>query len=206
MAIAMRIENVFCEECGVTHYVQVVRRNPKGLILETKCLGKDFLPIESKLPISAEPVYIRHRLGGYDIVRKAKTEPKKRLPTTFKRQAAIPAPVMPAPSRVCVAEISMMVKGEYVTIKVFDDATADKFYEFFYQVGDRPVVIRPRNMGKESPVHISEIPNVFRINGKVKTVFHNRQKYEKLLTADPASISAILEKNQLISSTQSTNK
>lgn len=98
-----------------------------------------------------------------------------------------------------VAEISVNIRDQFVTIRVFADATPDKFYEFFYEVSDKPTMIKPRNLGKEKPVHISDIPRIFNIEGSGKPIFHNRTEYERLLALDPALL--ILEKNmQVISS------
>lgn len=194
----MRIENVFCEVCGIAHYVQVVRRDPKGRIIETKCLGNDFLPIQSKLSES-EPSYIKHSLRGYDIIKKAKREPKKRMVTTFKREPLVVQPIAPI-NRACIAALSLSVQGQFVTIKVFEDATPEKFYEFYYDVSNKPKMIKPRTLGRNEAVHISDIPNIYKIEGKVNLTFHNREQYEKLLKVDPNSMAVILDKNMRVSS------
>jgi hypothetical protein len=193
----MRIENVFCEDCGVVHYVQVVLRDSRGLVVKTKCLGRDFAPIESNPEVKAESHYIRHRRRGYDIIKKMKSEPKKRLPSTFKREKPIPQPVIEI-KRVCVAELSMVVQGKFTTVKVFEDATPEAFYEIFYEVGNKAAGVRPRNMGQGKPMPISDIPRLWKVAGKTNLVFHNREKYEKLITFDPESNTAILERNQRV--------
>lgn len=193
----MRIENVFCEQCGVVHYVQIMQRDRRGLIVKTKCLGKDFVPIESSPAVDTSQYYIRHRMRGYEIIRKAKNTPKAKMVTTFKRQPLIVEPVIQE-NRVCVAQISMFARGKYVTIKVFEDATPEKFYEFFSEIGDKPEMIRTRNLGRDKAVHISDIPHIYKIEGKVNLVYHNRQKYESLLAYDPASMAAIIERNSIV--------
>jgi hypothetical protein len=195
----MRIENLFCDGCGSSHFVEVIQRDRRGLVLQTKCHGKDFLPISTDPAISKESHIIRHRLRGYDVIKKTTPQPRRKLPTTFKRQA-LPVPVIPAAERACVAELSLAIRGEFVTIKVFADATPDKFYEFFYEINGQPKMVKPRNLGRDKAVHISDIARLYRIEGKVNLVFHNREAYEKLLTVNPGSISTILDKNMLISS------
>lgn len=197
----MRIENIFCEECGVVHFVEVTQRDIKGLVIKTKCLGKNFLPVESNQAINNERYYFRHRLNGYDVKQKMKSKPRTKYPTTFKRERPVPAPVQPTDHRVCLAEISVNIRGQFVTIKVFADATPEKFYEFFYQVGNKPAMTKTRNLGKEKPVHIGDIPRLYNIEGSGKPIFYNRAEYERLLTFDPDLVSNILEKNiQVLSS------
>lgn len=191
----MRIENTWCEDCGEVHFVEVSERNTKGLVTKTKCHGKEFLPTSTNLSINNANYYVRHRLNGYDVKQKMKSKPRTKYPTTFKRErpAPTPAPIQPIASRDCLAEISVNIRGQFVTIRVFADATPEKFYEFFYEVGDKPTMIKPRNLGKEKSVHISDIPRIFNIEGSGKPIFHKRAEYERLLTSDSASL--ILEKN-----------
>jgi hypothetical protein len=99
-----------------------------------------------------------------------------------------------------VAELSFSMRGQFVTVKVFENATPDKFYEFFYEVSETPKMVKPRNMGHPQAVHISEIQHVYKIQGKVNLVYHDRAQYEKLFKLDPNSMAAILEKNMLVSS------
>jgi len=189
----MRIENVFCEDCGKVHFVQIVQRNRKGEIVKTKCLGADFLPIMSN-PAIGEGKYIRHKMRGYNIVQKIKSQPKGKIVMTFKKPYTPPQPVISV-NRICVAEMSMNFYGKFTTIKVFDDATPDKFYEVFYEVGGKPAMIKTRSLGKGKPVHISDIARIFNVQGKTNLVFYSREKYEKLFAVDPESNATILETN-----------
>src|SRR5688572_17545012 len=174
----MRIENVFCEEHGKSHFVEVIQRDSRGLVIKTRCHGEEFLPIASDPVLNQEPHIIKHSLRGYNVIKKTSPKPRTKLPSTFKRQPLIPQPI-PVAERTCVAEISMSIRGEFVTIKVFADATPEKFYEFFYAINDQPKMIKPRNVGQGKAVHISDIPHIFRVEGKVNLIIHNRQAYEK---------------------------
>lgn len=197
----MRVENIFCDEHGKVHYVEVVQRDSRGLVLKTKCHGVDFLPISSDPLISKEPHIIKHSLRGYNVIKKTTPKPRTKSPTTFKRQPVKPQPI-PVADRVCVAELSLAVRGEFVTIKVFADATPDKFYEFIYAVNEQPRMVKPRNLGRDKAIHISDIPRLYKIEGRVNLVYHNRQAYEKLLVTNPSSINTILERNLAVSSGQ----
>lgn len=195
----MRIENLWCEDCGIVHFVQVMQRDNKGRVVKTKCHGKDFLPLEGKPTINDGRYYVKHRQRGYDIKMIAKRQPRKtKLPTTFKREHKSPVPVQPAANRKCLVELSVSFRGQFLTVKVFEDATPEKFYEFFDQVGEKPIMIKPRNFGKENPVHIMDIPYMFKMDGNSKPTYHNLNGYEKLLTENPGSTESILEKNMRI--------
>lgn len=195
----MRVENIFCDEHGKAHFVEVVQRDSRGLVLKTKCHGVDFLPITSDPLISKESHIIKHSLRGYNVIKKTTPKPRTKLPTTFKRQPVKPQPI-PVADRVCVAELSLAVRGEFVTIKVFADATPDKFYEFFYAINEQPKMVKPRNLGHNKAIHISEIQGIYRIEGRANLVYHNREAYEKLLIVNPNSMAAILENNMAVSS------
>lgn len=189
----MRYENVWCDECGKTHFVQVMRSDRKGRIIKTKCHGADFMPI-----INDEKHYTRHKLRGFDVIRKSKPAKNKSVKGKVKpvfidlKIANMP----PTPERKCLAEISMSIRGRMSVFKVFADATPDKFYEVFFQVGDKPAMIKPRDVGTGKPIPIGDLPRFFSAESHRPPIFHNRAAYEKLLTVDYSAL--ILERNHQV--------
>ena len=198
----MILENVWCEECDLVHWVELLQQDTRGRITKTKCHGKDFTPTDRNPKIDFSKYYIRrHGWKAYQVVEKMKNEPRKKLPTTFHRTKKIAikeSESILSINRVCLAEVSLSVRGQFVTIKVFEDATPEKFYEFFYTVGGKAGTIKPRNIGQGKAVHISEIGHIFKAESKANPIFHNREKYEKLFVAEANSVLDIIEKNNQV--------
>jgi hypothetical protein len=188
-----RFENLWCEECDNVHWVQVVERDSRQRVTKTVCLGKDYSPVR----VSPNH-YVKHSLRGYDVIRKMDFKKLSRLPKTIRTVKISPlqaARAQIALERKCLAEITMSVRGKIVAVKVFDNATPNEFYEFFFEVGTKPQMIKPRSLGKEKAVHIQDLPSLYKAEGNTKLVYHNKQKYEKLLMFDPNSIKDIQARN-----------
>jgi hypothetical protein len=204
----MLIAKIQCDECDKFHFVEVLHRERRSVgnrsflaVTKTKCHAGKMIPTDW---IDGTH-YIKHiGFGEYRVC--LKSQPKKRgekmnLPqlAKFKTFETSPAPV--APPRKCIAEMSLSVREKYVTIKVFEDATPEKFYEIFYEVGGTPAMIKTRNVGGDAPVHITDLPKIFKSEGLVKLTYHNRNLYEELLTADFNSTEYIMKRNARVVST-----
>lgn len=101
-----RFEKLWCEECNKIHFVEILTHDRRGRIVKTKCFGADFSPI-----INDENFYTRHRMRGYEVVRKI----KRRYEPKFADLKVLGVTPAAAPEvrqdRKCLAEISMFVHG-----------------------------------------------------------------------------------------------
>jgi hypothetical protein len=203
----MRFENLFCEEHGKSHFVEVISRNPKGLVTQTKCHGESFVPV-----VYNATHYTRHRRGGFEIKMKAmatknklpklansgkdkKERPKVKFSAVFTHNPTIEvAPIQ----RRCLLEASLFIGGKFMTCKVFEDATPDKFYEFYTEVGDKPYMVKPRNIGRPAAVHVQDFQSVLKIEGRVNVTYYDRKGYEDLLKMDPESMVSIMARNATV--------
>lgn len=213
----MLVKYMECDACGEVHAVEIARE-------ETRKVGRSISRVVTKtichraegkvnlFDFADSDHYTKHTGFGFYVVvkkiRRKKNEAKSDMLKLLENRPDVVVKKIPVPvivsDRKCLVESAMSIRGQFVTIKVFEDATPEKFYEFYYEVGSTPRMIKPRTFGKDKPVHILDIPKVFNSDSQVNTIWHNRSEYEKLLVID--STTAILERNKQVVNLVFVNK
>lgn len=168
MAIEQRYEQQYCPEHQSVHWVQVVGRT------QIICHGLDKAAPTKDTSVS----YSKHHMKGVDVKEKARKGPRK---TSFRRDPIIQAIPEPNPDRQCVAEIGMPTPAGYASIKVFEDATAERFYEWFWKAGGKPQKINSVDMGTGHPLDLKGFVAFFNKRDQAHLVIHDRPAYTRLL-------------------------
>jgi len=93
----------------------------------------------------------------------------------------------------CLAEIIMTeASGRTLIVKVFNNATWDRFYAFYDRVGNRVLRYQSRNCSTMKPVRIEQIPAWTNLTVRLdqlrivssKVTIHDRSAYDALMN-DP---------------------
>jgi hypothetical protein len=168
MAIEKRFEQQYCPDHDTVHWVQVVGRT--GNVI---CHGLDMAAPTKDTAVS----YAKHRLKGINVREKVRKSPK----TNFRRERLVIAQPEPTPGRRCVAEIGMPTPAGYASVKVFEDATAERFYEWYWKAGGIPQKVNSVDLGTGEPKDLNAFVRFFRKQDDARLVVHDRPVYNKLL-------------------------
>jgi hypothetical protein len=90
----------------------------------------------------------------------------------------------------CLAEIIMTeASGRVLIVKVYDNATWDRFYAFYCRVGNKPYGWQDRNCRTMKPVRIEDIPKWTNLTVRLdqlrivssKVTIHDNAAYDALI-------------------------
>lgn len=91
----------------------------------------------------------------------------------------------------CLAELIMTeFSGRTLIVKVFDNATWDRFYVFYERVGNKAFRYQNRNCSTMKPVRIEDIPAWTNLTVRLdqlriassKVTIHDNASYDKLMS------------------------